>query len=389
MEVNSKNFIIVSSVYFAAGVSLIGSLNSIALYLVIPFAFIFCFFLTNTLKYNIWLRILVVLYVWIVFSSLGAVYTDSANRELRQILGTFLLSYILSSLCKKQSNIPWVYGVYLVLYLGAWKYASENILSVMSDNDRLNDAKLNANTLAYYTFYVTYALYILGEIVNSWKKNLFRILFIGTIILSFYVAILTASRQVLIIQIPLIICLLFVRYIKKSYSSLLIVFSIFLVSIFCYNFIGEKIYEGSLLKQRNEVKIEDDERVILLKEAVDVGLEHPLWGVGPGNFRHYSSLHNFSHCTYTELLANTGILGSGIFIFLLFLFLKTQWDRYKRTRDKQFLIFLLFGIFFVIDNIFYVFYADMWLFAYFILVASHSDCYYKNIKKERGYIRKI
>lgn len=52
----------------------------------------------------------------------------------------------------------YLYVTFFVLYIGAWYYSYNNSLVVMditSDADRLNDDKLNANTMAYYTFYVT------------------------------------------------------------------------------------------------------------------------------------------------------------------------------------------------------------------------------------------
>lgn len=77
-------------------------------------------------------------------------------------------------------------------------------MEMSSDADRLNDAKLNANTMAYYTFYATMAAFLLSDMVQSINyRKLFKILFLAMIPISF-VAIVTASRQVLIIQIPLI-----------------------------------------------------------------------------------------------------------------------------------------------------------------------------------------
>ena len=99
-------------------------------------------------------------------------------------------------------------------------------------------------------------------------------------------------------------------------------------------------------------------------------------GVGTGCYCIVSRYGGFSHTTYIELFANTGILGSLIFIWAILNFLMTQLRRYKSTNDLLFLLFLIFGLFFAFDNFFYVFYSSVWLLGIFLLVAAHSDQHY-------------
>ena len=58
-------------------------------------------------------------------------------------------------------------------------------------------------------------------------------------------------------------------------------------------------------------------------------------------------------------------------------YLAAQVRRYIAYRDKEYLYFAVFGIFFIIDQIFYVFYADLYLISFFILVATHSETYHQ------------
>ena len=64
--------------------------------------------------------------------------------------------------------------------------------------------------------------------------------------------------------------------------------------------------------------------------------------------------------------------------------MKVQIRRYKKFKDKYFLVFGFFGLFYIIDGFFYVFYAQIWLISFFILVATHSDTYYKTKMLEYG-----
>ena len=372
--------------YFAASVSLNDSLNPIALYGAIPLCFILSFSISNSLKNNRYVKQLVLLIIWIAFTYLGATFMKEASNQMKNLLGVFIFSVALANLAKDRRCIPWLYGIFIILLIQALVYANEHIMVAGFDiaTDRLNDEKLNANTVAYYTFFVTFALYELGNsflVRNRILTRIFRVLFLLMYVVSFSVAILTASRQVLIIQLPLLCILTYIRYINVSNIKNKVLFVIIAIAL-CASFTNQitNIYDNSFLKVRAEKDVEDDARTLLLKDALKVGLQHPIMGVGPGNYVRYSYSRHFSHCTYTELFANTGVIGFIIYINLLFLFLKKQYKRMRLYKDKTFVVFGVCGLIYFFDNFFYVFYVDLWLIGFFILIASHSEVYY-NLKR--------
>ncbi len=382
---NLVSVVIVSCLWFAAFASLYSdSLNSVALYVVLPIAFILSLLRNGcSLATNTYMKKLIMLYIWCLLACLWATNLDLALRDMRQILGTFLIAFIFVVNSKDQRLLPWLYGSYIVLFASAWWYAKTHILIDIGDERfRLNDEKLNANTMAYYLFYVTFLIYVLGEIVcKSFLKKMWGGIFWLMLPLSFLTAFLTASRQVLIIQVPLILFLLYIRYIKDKNLKKKILFSIFMLAVIIYftPFLLEQ-YDNSFLATRSELKMEDDPRSKLLRDAINVGWENFPLGVGPANYIHYSPHKQFSHNTYTELWANLGIIGLALYLWLLWSFVRTQWQRYKFFRKKEFLIFLLFGIIFAFDGIFYVFHNGVWLMSFFILVATHSEVYYQKFK---------
>ena len=324
---------------------------------------------------------MLILFVWVGITYFGAEYVDSANRQMKQILGVILLCITIANLGKNERLIPYLYIIYVILFIGAWIYAQEHILSVAYDfsQDRLNDDKLNANTIAYYLFFSTSAIYFLGELIrNRYLRWILQIIFISTIFISFFIAILTASRQVLVIQIPLIGLLLLMRYKISGYKSFLAILTILVIVSIVFMDKGRDIYDHSFLKERVEMNAREDSRAFLYKDAIQVGMNSPFWGVGPGNYVHYCPRKEFSHCTYVELFANTGIIGALIYIIMVLKFVKTQWRRYQVLQDKIFLIFFIIGLIFIIDNFFYVFYPNLWLMSFFILIATHSETYFKS-----------
>lgn len=380
-KLNKSDIFVMVCVWLSAIVSLMSeSLNSVALYAVLPLAFITTFINYGKLKVNKYFNMLLMLYAWIFISVLWATDVAVAMRQMKQILGSIILCYIFVVKAKDERNIVWLYLVYFILLGFAWHYAYNNIFSMIElGQERVNDSKLNANTFAYYTFYFTFASYVLGEILTTafWKKFM-RWIFISAIPLSFYTAIFTASRQVLIIQLPLIIILLYIRYLKGKTVSrrMLFVFALVTFSLIVAPSVVDT-YNDSYLSTRSEANIEDDSRTKLAKDAFQVGVNHFPFGVGPGNYLVHSYSKHFSHNTYLELWANEGIVGFLIYLSILTIYIKSQWKRYKKFRDNIFLSFFVFGIFFVIDGMFYSFYENLWLIGFFILVTAHSECYYR------------
>lgn len=381
---NLTNYIIIFCIWFSAFVSLYSqTLNSFALYILLPIVFGVSVYLNNGLSTNKYVKILIFLILWIFFSYLWAVYKEPAERQLRQLLGVFIFSYSISIIVKNKKFIPYLYVSYFILLASAWLYAKNNILPIMASSKgvgcRLNDDILNANTLAYYTFYVTFSIYILAEIVQSNKiRKIWEFLFWLMIPLSMITAILTASRQVLLIQIPLISVFIYLRYWKKVNRKKKFVFA--LIVAICIMISMPKIissYENSYLAKRSETSVQKDSRYELLVEAIDVGIEYFPFGVGANNFVAYSINKQFSHNIYAELFVNEGAVGLILYLVLLLEFLKKQWLRYKKYRDSVYFVFFIFGIIYALDGLFYVFYSHMWLIGFFILVASHSECYYK------------
>ena len=378
-----RSAIIILCLWFSAFASLYSdTANKIALYIALPIAFCLCLIQQKRAIDNKYFKILLALIIWIFFSYLWAQYKDTAIVQLKQLLGTFILAYIYKISSQDVKVTPYLYITYIVLFISACIYARNNILiEMVSETDRLDDDKLNANTLAYFLFYATFALFELKRFVkNRLANGLLEISFMLMIPVTFIIAILTASRQVLIIQIPLIVILLYLRYIHGTKLFTKVVFSIVAtVSIIMAVPYVSKVYEDSYLKTRNEIELNEDGRFILLKDAIDVGNKNFPLGVGPANYIHYSPNKLISHNTYTELYANEGIVGLGLYLWLILVFIKRQWNRYRLSRDKQYLIFFIFGIIYTIDGLFFVFYPHLWLMGFFILVASHSEAYYREL----------
>ena len=373
---------IICLLFFALASYFFEGMQQITLWIAVPGAAIFAFLAVSDHKPNRYMKLQIALYLWIAFTALSAYDDGLAMKELVRIFGCSLLIVAFDHLSKDNRLITWLYLVYIVLYLGMVNYARTNILTDLFDytEDRLGNERLNANMMAYFTFFTTFTIYILANTFKRrWVVVLFQILFLLSPVWSFLIAILTASRQVIVIQIPLIAFLLYIRYFMQKKLITKIVFialCIFIGAVMLR--VGAEYYEGSALSQRNELNIEDDARMSHIKNAIKTGLEHPIVGVGPGCYGIYSlGVYTFSHNNYTELFANSGFPALVLCVVMFWKFIKTQWKRYFKTRDIMFFSFFTFGLIYAIDNMFYVFYTSPWLIAFFFLVAGHSENYYQ------------
>lgn len=383
-KLSFQDYFIIGGLIFSGIVSILFPvLNSVALYIVIPLIFLLSIKYNNGFFFNRYQKYIVLLCLLDLCSGLWANYSIEYNREIKQMLGVFLVTYIFSINVNKIRLIPYLYCTFIALMIGCIVYASNNIV-ISTDlasgvEQRLHDNILDANTFAYYTFFCSFLLFILdNEVYSKRGKVFFRFLFILMIPFSFIIALLTASRQILIIQIPLLIMLLYVRYLHKQNSTKKFLFLIILILFFVYIIPTVfDLYSHSYLGQRADIDIKDDSRYLLLIDAINVGWEHFPFGVGAGNYIAYSFNNHFSHSTYTELWANLGICGLLIFLKLIFVYINTQWKRFKKYKDKNYLSFLIFGLIFAFHNIFYVFYTGLWLMGFFVLVASHSEIYFR------------
>lgn len=349
--------------------------NNICLYVFLPLSFVLVLSQNRDIyETNRFLKLLFVLYFWFLISSFFSVDVNESFLQVKRTVATFLLCTVFASIGEKRPVVGYV--IYLLFFIALLYYAYFNILNIIDvSEERMQDDNVNANMFAYYTSFTTFALFILSYCSTN-KKRLFNVLFLGMIPLSFIVALLTGSRQTLLVQIPLIASLLGVKYVRNG-KGVLVFSLIILVAILLFFSFGEGMYEHSTLAHRNELSVGDDERTFLIKDAFRVGFNNIVFGVGPGCYKLVNPTHHYAHCAYAELIACSGLPALAIYVSMLIIFIKTQIKRYYASKNRLFLSFALFGVIFSFQNLFYAFYLLPWLMSFFVLVSSHSNSIFK------------
>lgn len=372
-------FVLIS---FWAVFSLYDWAKDVCLYLLLPISFIIVSYNNTIYKRNRCLQLLSVLYLWFVITSFFSVNTEESFIQVKRTVATFLMCYVFAAIGYRHPRLG--YCIYILFFLALLYYAYNNIMSVIDvSEERMQDENVNANMFAYYTCFATFSVFLLGDMVSAIKKaKIFKSIFFILIPISFMLALYTGSRQLLIIQVPLITLLLCIRYIRNVKGIVLLI-CIFVALGVAFLYFGESMYNNSTLSVRNGQSVEDDERTYLLFDAFRVGFENFIVGVGPGCYKLVNPTHHYAHCAYAELIACSGLPALIIYLIMIYSFVKEQVNRYLHKKNKLFLAFGLFGIVFAIQNVFYAFYLLPWLMAFFLLVSAHSDNLYYKLKKGR------
>lgn len=356
-----------------------GNILQVALHIVLPIVFLIIGIQNlHGLLPNKSLKYYFALVIWLGMSCLTAYYSEAAFHEMIKIASAFLCSFAAYHLATKKNNIIWLYIIMILSFASMMYYASNNIgfLIAYEVQDRLQDEVLNANMFAYSLFYATFACYLLFKKYLKASFLLEIIIVIALVGVSVWISLMTASRQVLVLQLPLLLFLFLIGRFKSSYKSIfyIIILALVIIGLLPY---FELYYTGSLLAERSSVSFSEDSRSMILLEALKVGLTHPFLGVGPSNFILVNSHHIFSHNNFAEIFASAGFPAIILYICLVWKNLKTQWKRYKETSDTMFLYIFCFQVFFIIDNFLYVQIASLWLMAFYFVSVGHSDSYYR------------
>lgn len=244
-------------------------------------------------------------------------------------------------------------------------------------------------------------------IFNLTHKNL-KMFSIINLSLFFVILILCQSRGVLF-SFFISFILLILMFIKtgnyQSFSgknsvhvALVIVFIIFFTPGFFGTF---KSFSYKIKSVFSPDKYDISGRILLAKSALQIFLDHPFFGAGPGSIKKFLQLKeseflhkndnlpfvnsSYAHNDYLQIISETGITGILIFLFLIFqIFYKLEKNiKNYKSNEQIFLLCVSSSIFFIIIESFFNFplfiFPSCILFYFFLglLYAGKND--YKKI----------
>lgn len=183
----------------------------------------------------------------------------------------------------------------------------------------------NPNTLGVFLVFGGWSFL---RICGKMKRHILSVIasVIGSAVL-FYLIIQTGSRKSTIgFVLIFILWVLFVFRARMSQAkrSIRIITSFALIAsvVFIVFRYGTSFYSVSDTILRRMQDLENSEgswtiRLSLIIDALSVFIHNPVFGVGLNNYKLYSTFLMYSHNTYTEVLACTGLLGGCAFFMTL------------------------------------------------------------------------
>lgn len=310
-----------------------------------------------------------------VFLSIAISYNITINEDKNRILNALLYSFICGTI---------LMSLYLLVIelpqLGRWGRLGYNLFE-------------NYGSFMVYSYScIISSCYLLWDLLLNEEKNkkrkinyLIKIMFLLIICIGI---IASGTRKAILCPIIFIMFGYYLKY-KKKFLKLFISFIIIFMLLFFgykiimnnetfYNRIGVRI-DSMVNSIFNNSKSDGslNERDLLRKLSIQAWLESPVIGNGLHAFRYYSLMHNgpylYSHCNYTELLADLGLIGFlcyyAAYLYLLFQCIKKSKNTCFYT---FFLSFLLMNLISDYSTISY--YRHYYLIVYFIISRYISKC---------------
>ena len=349
-----------------------------SLYVAIPLLIVYCFwFYKDIIFKSIYWAPYLLMILWMYISTAVSDTENEGFRHMVPITASFLLSFAGYAVVRRNNNYWVIYVSYITLlvyliYQNFMEGGFVQSFDYASEAERNSSMKLNANDYAYYTLFATMSLKLFIEFFGSKIRNFYRVIaYIAFTLLSFYVALFTASRQVLALQIPLLAFFFFYDFMwgKKTNMGYLFMILLLLIAIIPYI---DSIYSNSYLAVRSQVGFQEDVRNELLIKAFNQGLDNPLFGLGIGADTF------FSHCTYTHLFARCGLFAMICFILILYKAAMVQLKRYKLSGDRIFLLYLVIVLFLAVGNFTYSYMQEPFMMTILFVILGDSDRHYIN-----------
>ena len=350
----------------------------LSLYVAIPLLIVYCFYNYKKVIYSSkYFTPYLFVVVWMSLSSIANPNMALSLRMMIPIVASFLLSMSTYAIARSNENARMLFLTYVALFffLMAMNIMSGGFVSdfdYANELERHNNTILNANEYAYYSLFsiIGWRLYVLLR-KKEIKSLLLACLYLLSAAISLYVALMIASRQVLLLQIPLLLYLFYIDFIrggKNKFAAVLLVLVVILALPVAVN-----LYNNSYLAVRSQMGFQGDARGVLMYRAIEEGFDNPIFGLGLG------ADTTFSHCTYTHLFSRSGFPALIGFILILFRSLYEQWQRFLRTRRKSFLFYLgCIGII-AVGHFTYSYFSEPFMMSIMFAIIGSSDGEYKRM----------
>lgn len=254
-------------------------------------------------------------------------------------------AYIGSLLAKNPSieriNI-WlpIFLIPVTLIIGTVGFSAAMVGEVVGQVE--NSGALSYHTLSYMmAFSFSYSCYMcfFGGLKKTTFSRFLKIILFSTMIFSIFVCLLGGGRGAFLLIIVISLFLFFFYFSNSNSNSVItksvIVCAIVVIIVF-FAISNFDLMESSGISRLQNRLTYDEARTSLYKEAFEIFFSSPILGSGLGSI--WWTMGIYSHNMVLDLLAETGLLGTSVFVLFL---LRTIFCSLKLSRISPICLLML------------------------------------------------
>lgn len=265
-------------------------------------------------EFRLWIAYLAIC----MFTSLVCSNTFGIMLDLVDYIQRIVVAYSVYYVCSSEQSIKWPINLITLVSI----VAAVSIICNTSDFGRRLGSEgsaseaISANDIGALMAFGCFT--ILFVFNNKSRISFIRMVLVAAISILFIIVISISGSRKAIVAVMILYVFLILLCIKSVFNSissmqlLLITAVIVGVLILAYTHLFPLLENTSLYIRLFGDKAagalqSNDGRMLLIEQALKDFLEHPIIGLGYNNFVYYHG--NYTHCTYVEPLASSGIWG--------------------------------------------------------------------------------
>jgi O-antigen ligase len=294
--------------------------RSFILYVLVPFILIIA--IVSDKKQDSSATALLSYTVFFSWCTLSVFYTKDQPITLNYLstmIGNIILWYTVSRLMRQSRRIArWIFFLCILVFFHAVQALVIPVEFISKVGyGRAQGLFSNSNALGVMMWYgfISISLLLLTTDYNKW---IFMFYIIG-VILCVYVLLESGSRKSLGAVMSSLLIIIF-RIKSISFKQWIYPFTGLLIG---YLFIGKNVISETAMINRvdyDNLVNGGEKRTNLIVEGIHMFLDNPVFGVGLGSFKFYSSSHLMAHNDFVEVIASTGLVGLLLYSLMYFSF---------------------------------------------------------------------
>jgi O-antigen ligase len=268
-------------------------------------------------KPHLFHALVLLFFLWNIVSYIWSVDVDRTVQRILTYGQIFVLMLIIWELFQKPADLiaglqAYVLGSYVCIASSIYNY----LHGIVAENFevRYTATGVNAVDLALFLLLGLPVAWHLFTHFNHKNNFILKVLNIAFIPLAIFSILLTASRTSLFAVVPAIIFILWPKRIDVGRFILIAIFLV--VSLLVMRAILPAGIVDRLATASASISAGDiGGRVTMWKETITIFLRNPLFGNGSGVLP--TIIGSLAHQTFLSVLAETGLIGFGLFVCIL------------------------------------------------------------------------